>query len=233
MSISDKHTEQIESAYIITVNSSKTSVRMSDHLHKSCKNYGMNVSIWNAVDGLGDTILLPKHLQNQISMSLVCSRNNAMTNAEVACFLSHYSLWCHCIKINKPICIFEHDAVIVKPITEHHIRNAIQFLGCKSQLSSDNFAYTRSAKNTNYFFMKGTHAYTIDPLVAKNMVSYVIKEGITKPLDIIMRDDIFTTYQYDIYAHETDEITDGIFLNSVSTIIGQRRQFEEPRFDYS
>jgi GR25 family glycosyltransferase involved in LPS biosynthesis len=232
MSTLKNHVPKVKKFYIITVKQSRTSVTMANKLLESCKMHNMSTQIWEAVDGLGDQIVLPDHLINQVSMSLLHRRNTAMTNAELACFLSHYSLWCHCILINRPIGIFEHDAVLIKPVISHSIRNTIQFLGCKAQLSG-NINKTKSVKNTNYFFMKGAHAYTIDPLIAKNMVSYVIKEGITKPLDIMLRDDIFTIYQDDIYAYEKDEITDGVILEKVSTIIGQRKHFEEPKLDYS
>ena len=232
MTILTEQKQRLESAYIITVTSSRTSVNMAKRLLNSCKQNSMQAEIWKAVDGLGNQITLPDNLKDQISMRLIHQRNTSMTNAEIACFLSHYSLWCHCISINEPVCIFEHDAVLVKPITEHPLSNTIQFLGCKSQLSG-NPAKTKSVKNTNYEFMKGAHAYTIDPMIAKNLVSYVIKEGITKPLDIMLRSDMFTIYQDDIYAHETDEIADGVKLNAVTTIIGKRNPFEEPSFDYS
>jgi len=38
--------------------------------------------------------------------------NRKMTKGEVGCFLSHVSLWKHCININEPIIIFEDDAII-------------------------------------------------------------------------------------------------------------------------
>ena len=35
-----------------------------------------------------------------------------------AAFLSHFSLWQHCLEINQPIMIFEHDAVQTDPLPE-------------------------------------------------------------------------------------------------------------------
>jgi GR25 family glycosyltransferase involved in LPS biosynthesis len=232
MSTLKNHVPKIEKFYIITVKQSRTSVTMANKLLESCKMHNMSTQIWEAVDGLGDQIVLPDHLINQVSMQLVKQRSSNMTNAEVACFLSHYSLWCHCVSIDRPICIFEHDAVLLKEIKYHPVQTAIQFLGCKSQL--DNIqSNTKTIKGIGYYFMKGAHAYTIDPSIAKNMIAYVIKEGIIKPLDIMLRSDMFTIYQDDIYAHETDEITEGVLLSSVSSIIGKRQSFEEPKLDYS
>jgi len=33
------------------------------------------------------------------------------------CFLSHYTLWIKCLESNEPICIFEHDAVVLDSFT--------------------------------------------------------------------------------------------------------------------
>ena len=32
----------------------------------------------------------------------------------IACFLSHYFLWNKCVNLNKPMFIFEHDAIFIK-----------------------------------------------------------------------------------------------------------------------
>ena len=35
------------------------------------------------------------------------------------CFLSHYTLWLHCLSTNLPLLIFEHDAVMLRPLPEN------------------------------------------------------------------------------------------------------------------
>ena len=46
------------------------------------------------------------------------------------------------------------------------------------------------------------HAYAIDPPVARNLLSYAIREGITKTLDVFMRCDIFSIVQDGFYAYD-------------------------------
>jgi hypothetical protein len=48
------------------------------------------------------------------------------------------------------------------------------------------------------------HAYAIDPAIAKNLVSYVIQQGIATSLDAIMRSDIFPIVQDGIYAYDNN-----------------------------
>jgi hypothetical protein len=46
------------------------------------------------------------------------------------------------------------------------------------------------------------HAYAIDPVAAKNLVSHVIKYGIYESLDIYMRSDIFPIVQHGFFAYD-------------------------------
>ncbi len=69
---------------------------------------------------------------------------------------------------------------------------------------------THASEGPNYHFICRAHAYAIDPAVAKNMIAHVIKFGLTAPLDIIVRADIFPIHQMGVYAYdvkETDEDT--------------------------
>ena len=59
----------------------------------------------------------------------------------------------------------------------------------------------------NYHFICRAHAYSIDPAVAKNMLSHVIKYGIHESLDIMLRADIFPICQTGFFAYDEPEGT--------------------------
>ena len=128
--------------------------------------------------------------------------NEWLTPSETACFLSHASLWAKCVELDKPIIIFEHDAVLIKPYKTHYALNSIVYLGCKYQLERNDTRMIYGQLNPNYRFMYCAHAYAIDPYVAKNLLSHVIKYGITTSADAFIRGDIFTIMQNDIYAYD-------------------------------
>jgi hypothetical protein len=46
------------------------------------------------------------------------------------------------------------------------------------------------------------HAYAIDPPIARNLLSYVIREGMTKTLDMFIRADIFPIVQNGLYFYD-------------------------------
>ena len=59
-----------------------------------------------------------------------------------------------------------------------------------------------ASEGPNYHFICRAHAYAIDPAVAKNLLSYVIKFGIDAPLDIMMRADLFNISHQGLYAYD-------------------------------
>ena len=60
-----------------------------------------------------------------------------------------------------------------------------------------------------YHFICRAHAYSIDPAIAKNLLSYALNMGICAPLDIMIRADIFHITHQGLYAYDiaTDKQT--------------------------
>ena len=126
---------------------------------------------------------------------------------QIACFLSHYSLWCMCLDKDMPIVILEHDAVMVKPYLRHNYLNNIVYLGGSEQIhgslkSEDTIPPHASDHQGLDRFICRAHAYSIDPLMAKNLVSYAIHHGIITTADAMMRFDMFGIVQNGIYAYD-------------------------------
>lgn len=195
----------VDTAYVITIKGNPTSESFSQRCQQSCRDVGMNVQVWDAFDGTKGDIIIPQQCANDTFMKMVKVTDHYMTRGEVACALSHISLWSHCVQIDKPIVILEHDAVMVRKFTTCAQYNAIVYLGGAEwqehkwpMLSIPPMA----SDGPNKYFICRAHAYAIDPIIAKNMLAHVLKMGICDPLDIMMRADLFNITHQGMFAYD-------------------------------
>ena len=226
LNLQQEYNIEVESAYIIVVKDNPTSEKMFLRCVKSCEDVGMPWKRWEAFDGTSGSIATPDHLKNEKWLSWIKQANDALTPTEVALMLTSISLWQHCIHINKPIVILEHDAVMIKKITDHPLFNSIVYLGCKEQYDKKmavNSIPIHGTIGKNYHFIWRAHAYLIDPQVAKNMVSYVLKQGIFESLDIMIRADIFSIVQLDLCAYDLPEIENTTITDRKKTLAGFKK----------
>jgi hypothetical protein len=90
----------------------------------------------------------------------------------------------------------------------HQVYNSICYLGGNEQV---NLGWKQlptpphASEGPNYHFICRAHAYAIDPCVAKNLLSHVLKFGICAPLDIIVRADVFPIHQMGVFAYDMKE----------------------------
>jgi len=202
----------VESAYIITLKDNVNSLKYSAQCQESCKHVGMPYKVWDAYNGLNNPIIVPDHSKGCSVMSMLKITDHYLTRGEVACALSHISLWVHCAKIDKPIVILEHDTVMVKKFDQHQSYNSIVYLGGSEWAQQGWKMYPippHASEGPNHLFICRAHAYSIDPAMAKNLISHVIKMGICAPLDIMLRADLFNIthqglYAYDVMSDKTD-----------------------------
>jgi GR25 family glycosyltransferase involved in LPS biosynthesis len=212
----------VESAYIITVRGNSNSERYSARCQQSCQDVGMPFKIWDAYNGTGqdNQIIAPNHLKNDSVMNMLKITDHYMTRGEVACALSHISLWVHCAVIDKPIVILEHDAIMCKKFEVVDNYNTIIYLGGNEWKNQGWNIYPippHASEGPNYLFICRAHAYAIDPAMAKNLISYVIKNGIVAPLDIMLRADLFNISHKGLYAYDNS-------IDKVDTTIKARPQ---------
>ena len=202
----------VESAYIITLKNNDNSLKYSAQCQESCKRVGMPYKVWDAYNGLNNPIIVPDHSKDCSVMNMLKITDHYLTRGEVACALSHISLWVHCAKIDKPIVILEHDTVMVERFEQHQSYNSIVYLGGSEWAQQGWKIYPippHASEGPNYHFICRAHAYSIDPAMAKNLISHVIKMGICAPLDIMLRADLFNIthqglYAYDVMSDKTD-----------------------------
>lgn len=217
---------QIESAYIITVRNNHISENMSLRCQESCKSVGMNYRVWDAFDGTSGSIITPEQCKNSKYMSWFKQLDHELSITEIACALSHISLWCHCIEIDKPIVILEHDSIMIKKIEMHPLYNSILYLGNVEQYKKNwpiLATPTHASHGNNYHFICRAHAYCIDPQVAKNMVAHVLKMGICESLDMMLRADLFNISEFGLHAYDEADIANTTITGRKKTIDGRER----------
>lgn len=200
----------VSAAHIIRIKNHSVSELKAAVCAKSCEDVGMPYHFWDAYDGTGETILPPPALTNYPVMACLKLTDHYLTRGEVACALSHISLWAKCIIDDKPLVILEHDSIMMRPYLKHILYNSICYLGSIEQQKMDWGVYPTPPHGTegrNYHFILRAHAYAIDPAVAKNMLAHVIKHGICASLDMMLRADIFPIHQIGLYAYDNQDGT--------------------------
>ena len=214
----------VAGTYIISLPGNEVSQKLTQQCYQSCLQVGQpNPMVVPGFDASGSKVKIQDHelgkpigelgeikvpeaLQGQAFINFLRLRRADMLMTQIACFLSHYSLWCLCLAMDKPIVILEHDAVMVKPYQVHRYYNNIVYLGSKEQYQQGKEVYSIPPHASDHKgldrFICRAHAYAIDPAIAKNMVSYVIQHGIITSADAIIRSDMFGIVQDGIYAYD-------------------------------
>jgi hypothetical protein len=195
----------VEKAYIIRVKNHELSEHKAAECAASCEAAQMPYEFWEAYNGTGSEIIPPESLKSHPFMAMLKVTDHYTTKAEVACALSHISLWAKCVEEDKPLVVLEHDAIVLQAYRSHMLFNSICYLGGFEQVKQGWHVTPtpiHSSDGPNYHFICRAHAYAIDPAVAKNMLAHVLKHGICAPLDIMLRADIFPIHQNGVYAYD-------------------------------
>ena len=143
----------VEGTQIISIQGNEVSQKLTQQCYESCQKVGQpNVQVFPAFDAtdskikvqnhdlgkpIGElgTIKVPEFLQGQAFLNFLRLKRADLLMTQIACFLSHYSLWCMCLDKDMPIVILEHDAVMVKPYLRHNYLNNIVYLGGSEQIA--------------------------------------------------------------------------------------------------
>lgn len=201
-SLNYSYNQIVLKAFIIRIKDYAESKEKAKQCADSCDLSGMEWEYWDAYNGIKDPLEPPAHHGGIPAMVKVT--DHYLTRGEVACALSHISLWQKCVLEDQPIVILEHDAIMVQAYKNHAVFNSICYLGSNEQVNQGWQVLPtppHASEGPNYHFICRAHSYAIDPSVAKNMLAYVLKYGINAPLDIMLRADIFPIHQMGIYAY--------------------------------
>jgi len=192
-----------DTCHIIRIPGHAQSCALAQRCADSVTAVGMRPEFWDAYDGTGAEIIPPAH-HGQF-MSMIKLTDHYMTRSEVACALSHISLWVQCVEQDRCMVILEHDAVMMARHPEHTLFNSLGFLGSAEQVKQQWQMRATPPHGTdghNRHFICRAHAYSIDPVVGKNLLSQVLKYGISAPLDVMLRADIVPMHQMAQYAYD-------------------------------
>lgn len=196
---------EVESAYIITLTGNDTSEQLSKRCQLSCIEAQQPYKIWEAFDGTSHThITYPDHAVGKPHYKWLKQMNDKLRLTEVATILSHFSLWCHCVEIDQPIVILEHDAIMVSPYLRHPGFNQINYLGNYEQWVDQRYPDfpPHAAATDNNRFICRAHAYAVDPYISRQLISHVIRFGLSAPADMLIRVDLFNIVQTGFYAYD-------------------------------
>ncbi len=196
----------VSGAHIIYVANNQTSEDLAYRCLESCKKINFNADLYQGFDGTGNELIVPDHLKNQSWYKWLKVTDHYQSLAEVACSLSHISLWVKCMEQDQPLVILEHDAIMVKPYMKHEIYNGIVYLGSQADLKIpkkyDNIIPQFSAINANWNFINRAHAYSIDPAVARKLFTNVLDRGIYESADVMIKTDDVAIIQTGFYAYD-------------------------------
>lgn len=203
MNLTYSYDQSVDKAYIIRVAGNEKSEELAKNCADSCIKVGQVYQYWDAYNGYENPIKPPKG-ESEV-MNLIKVTDHYLTRGEVACALSHISLWHHCVQVDQPIVILEHDALVAQPYTQHAVFNSICYLGSNEQVKQGWEVHPtppHASEGVNYHFICRAHAYAVDPSVAKNLLAHVIKYGICTSLDMLIRADIFPIHQMGVFAYD-------------------------------
>lgn len=204
--LTNSYNFDITNAYIIHVPQNYISLDLANRCLDSCKKINYPAELYEGFDGTGTELVIPNHLKNQSWVKWLKVTDHYQSLAEIACSLSHISLWVKCMELDKPIVILEHDAIMVKPYKKHEIYNGIVYLGStenlRDPLTAKNLIPMYSAINKNWNFINRAHAYSIDPPAARKLFTCVLSRGIYESADVMIRADDVAIIQTGIYAYE-------------------------------
>lgn len=218
------YSDDVENAYIITIDNNETSEKLFKRCAESCESVAQPYTRWTAFDGTDNkTIKIPRGLETQSWLKLLKFTSYKMTISEIACALSHISLWVRSIELDRPIAILEHDAILIKNYTKHAFRNSICWLGNQvgiEQYQDGAFPITTppmcgETRNTPHIHT--CQAYAVDPFSANQLLISVLDRGIYAPVDIMIKSNKFCITQTGLF---------NISTNRESTIDRQNGLFE-------
>ena len=124
-------------AFVITIYGDKYSETKANECMVSGAKHGIEVLIWHAVNKkIAEDAMTVEGLEWTWADNNTRKRKCPITGlqqfpytakdlrAKIGCSMSHYMLWKHCVRIDEPILILEHDAVFI-----HDFPHDVEFNG--------------------------------------------------------------------------------------------------------
>jgi GR25 family glycosyltransferase involved in LPS biosynthesis len=117
--------------------------------------------------------------------------HTGFSEARIACAISHYLLWRHCVLLAEPILILEHDAVFIRPFREFSFKGICQINDPRGATKRGDWWSDQMEKRPPGVYPKthvlpddvpdglaGGSAYCIKPHAAKQVIEKVHDIGL-------------------------------------------------------
>ena len=175
-------------AFVIRKKNDDLSERLADECIASAKAFGITVEKFDGVYDNHENYLT----QDKLFPNIVARKK--LTNGYKGCFLSHYLIWKKCIEWDEPVLIFEHDAVMLRPITDE-ILNGFDTILVLDKFSRDPQYENLLTKEMelkihqhdkideynrkwiNRTMISGSHAHLVKPKGAIEIINSVVQYG--------------------------------------------------------
>lgn len=173
-------------SYVIYLPHYETSSAWARHALDTAQQHNWNAELCAGVDGRTvkddqDWQLWGIKINN---VNAKCSEMMSRPGVR-GCFLSHYSLWKHCIKINEPIGIFEHDIEFLKPQPNTEFEHVLKLEG---------FSLKKPRPAGEWY--EGARAYLLTPAGAQLLINWVEENGAV-PADVCIGLDVVDVQLWD------------------------------------
>lgn len=182
-------------AFVITLLENQISLTLANSAVDSAKKFDIELIIWPAVNGL----LYGKEKLKNLNLNKILKKVMIQRTGVLGCFLSHYELWMHCVNIDTPILILEHDAMFIRSIPKDIETQFTDILKLDPFYITDP-EYHKNVKDSatediQYFYQPtagsskageytlGAHGYCITPSGATKLIDFANNVGIL-PTDL-------------------------------------------------
>jgi GR25 family glycosyltransferase involved in LPS biosynthesis len=186
-------------AIVIRLKDIEVSEQLADECIKTCKSHGLIVYPYNGV--YGEKQIIEKHEEFGIKPWREKMKKNRL--GVKGCFLSHYSIWLHCIEINQPIIVFEHDAILLRPLPHNLEFDEFLLLDPFNKMTKDysvkhSIEYDFSIEE--YFNESSKQKYGLKHQYAMGLQAYIIKPKAAYKLVESVKE--FGYYPADMQCHK-------------------------------
>lgn len=204
-------------SYIITMQGNTVSEALAKDCMDSAKKFGLSPEIFPAVHGNQVDSAWREHNLKEFKFN---HRVKILSKGTIGCLISHLILWKKSIEINKPILIFEHDAVVIRPIPSTITAKFTEIchLDRLSRITTnyDEEVQVDRGEDVTIFLgkrppasglelynktsIKGSHGYIIKPQGAQRLLDWVWASGALSPDVVINSISCSLTYSNTSYC---------------------------------
>lgn len=190
-------------AYVITIMEHEGSRQVAERCKRTAKVSGLEVENWRATTPADHPI--DKLITDNVKIAGLHETYSRIANCAAA-FHSHYSLWKHCIEVNEPVIIFEHDAVIINDIPKFIAFDKCISLGKPSYGKWNTPTAIGVNPLTSKGYFPGAHAYIVKPAACKAFIERATTV-MARPTDVFLNKDVFPWlqeyYPWPVEAHDS------------------------------